>query len=166
MTNSKTVWVGLIVVALIAIGAYFFPKIQASFGGVSNLDTLEVTGLAVGSGCGNEFTTCTGTTATKHLFGTCTLTTTAGRLPLATSSLPFDCSATSVTSGDNVRVTLPSDGGSLGGTPGIILSYAKASTTADSIQVWLAIPFGAHSSVATSSFPLATTSVLWEAWDN
>lgn len=91
---------------------------------------------------------------------TCNLSTTVANLPVATSSKPFQCAITGVASGDQVYVTLPSDGGSLGGTPGIIMSYAKASTTANGyIEVGLAIPFGGFGSVATSSFPLATTSV-------
>ncbi len=102
-----------------------------------------------------------GTALSNVVTGTCTLSTTVANLPLATSSKPFDCPATGVESGDQVFVSLPSNGGSLGGTPGVIMTHAKASTTADYIQVWLAIPFGAHSSVATSSFPLATTSVQY-----
>ena len=42
---SKIQWVGLIAVAIIAIGGYFFPKVNASFGSVS-------------TNCANSSTTC------------------------------------------------------------------------------------------------------------
>ncbi|MFA6404937.1 MAG: hypothetical protein WCW03_02980 [Candidatus Paceibacterota bacterium] len=126
--------------------------------------TLTVSGLAT---LGNASTTLlsvggsTGTTMSQILKGTCNLSTTVLNLPLATSTKPFQCSVANVASGDLVFVTLPSDGGSLGGTPGLIMTYAKASSTATYIEVGLAIPFGSDSSVATSSFALATTSVSY-----
>lgn len=91
--------------------------------------------------------------------GTCTLTTTVGRLPLATSSQPFDCVANGVKSGDLVWGQINSDGGSLSGTGGIVLAFAKASTTANHIEAWLySRATSVGTTVASSSFSLATSS--------
>ena len=91
---------------------------------------------------------------------TCNLAIAAARLPLATSTQPFQCAITAVASGDQVWVAHPSDGGSQGRTGGITLGYAKASSTAGYIEVGLfSRPTSVGTTVATSSFTLATTSV-------
>lgn len=137
-------------------------NIEATAGTLTVGGTSTLTGKTT---MGNASTTLlsvggsTGTTMSQILKGTCNLSTTVLNLPLATSTKPFQCSVTSVASGDLVFVSLPSDGGSLGGTSGIIMTYAKASTTAGYIEVGLSAPFGSIVSVATSSFALATTSV-------
>jgi len=97
-----------------------------------------------------------GATITELKSTTCTLSTT--QLPLeATSTDVFYCAITGVASGDQVFVSLPSDNGAEGvaNFSGFMLSYARASTTAGYIEVGLSN----FSGVATSTFPLATTSV-------
>jgi len=97
-----------------------------------------------------------GSTISELKSTTCNLSITAARLPLATSTQPFQCAVTGVASGDQVYVSLPSDGGSLSGNGGVYVTYAKASTTAGFIEVGLALT---PMQVATSSFAGATTSV-------
>src|SRR3990167_3996477 len=47
--NNKNVWIGLVVVAIIAIGSYQFPKIQqAVFSGVPTLDGVDNPNVSIG----------------------------------------------------------------------------------------------------------------------
>lgn len=159
----KNTIVTVVVALLISVGfGFYFVGSQSNLGGLSERD-VKALSLTVGD---NPTTARDATKGTKHLFGTCNLATTAGRLPLATSSIPFDCSAQGVRSGDNVRVALRSDGATLLGTFPILLTAYLASSTNDYIHVFLAHPTDGVSAAATSSFALASTSVMWEAWDN
>jgi hypothetical protein len=156
MKNSTGVLLSVVVALLISLGVGYvvIRGVQSNLaqlgGGLSDRD-INAVSLKVGQN-GSKFGTLKATT--------CNLAITAGRLPLATSSQPFQCAITGVKSGDFVSVWLASDGGSLSGTGGIQTSYAKASTTAGYIEVGLySRPTSIGTTVATSSFSLATTSV-------
>lgn len=129
----------------------------STFSGGVTISSLGVTGTASSS----ALIVGSGTSIARILAGTCNPEITAGRLPLATSSQPFQCTVTGAVSGDKVFVSLPSDGGTLAGTFPILLTAAKASSTADYIEIYLAHPTDGVSAAATSSFALATTSVQY-----
>lgn len=156
MNNSKLIWGAIAITVVIALLGLKLPAAKAVLGavtGVTNYDTLGITGLKLGSGCNDSYTSCSGSTFTKKLKGTCTLVTSG--LPLvATSTGTFTCSATGVTSGDSVQVNLNANPTAFG-------SFAVVSAIAatDSITVQIANFTGA----STSSFPLATTSAVWNA---
>lgn len=145
----KNIIVPSLVALVVAIGVIQFMPVSQELGGlVQTNPTTFSGGMKVGQ---------TGTLASKVLFGNCNLATT--ELPLeATSTDAFTCSATGVRVGDNVSVVLSSDSGSVFG--GFIVAYAIAGT--DSITLGVNNQTG----VATSSFPLATTTAAWRALDN
>ncbi len=149
--NTKGVFLSVVVALLVSLGVGYLVvrNVQSSFGGLSERD-IKAVSLKVGDN-GSKFGMLQATT--------CNLAITAGRLPLATSTQPFQCAITGVKSGDFVSAVLPFDGGSLSGTGGIAISYAKASTTAGYIEVGLYSRGYPVTGVATSSFPLATSSV-------
>ena len=125
----------------------------ASFG-----STLNVTGATSFAGAMTLTSTfkvgTNGSTITELKSTTCNIAT--YELPLdATSTDAFYCAITGLASGDQVFVTLPSDNASA--TGGFQVSYAKASTTPDGAGVEIGIMNS--SGAATSTFPLATTSV-------
>ena len=160
MNSNSKVFVGVLIAVIIAIGGYFFPQVQSIVGsdgrgtrfpnGISVNSTVSPAsnGLRIGAN-GSEIVEMKSTT--------CNAATT--ELPLeATSTDAFTCSVTGVAAGDQVHVTLPSDSGSVFG--GFNISYAVASTDT--------VTFGVQNNtgVATTSFPLATTSVQVLYFDN
>lgn len=133
-----------IVIAAVALFAAFSPSSPKAGGSTSALWTMEG-GSKTGSG---------GTRINEVTTGTCNAATV--ELPLeATSTDAFTCSAPGVIAGQQVFISLPSDSGSFQG--GFQVSYTVAAT--DSITFGLMNSTGS----ATSSFPLATTSVQWYA---
>ena len=170
--NNKNLWVGLLVVLVIAIGGYLYPQVKGVFGvaGETNYNTTGVTGLKVGTSCGDSFSSTAANgcdTVTKFLVGTCNLTQSVPGSFVASTTGQFMCAVTGVLSGDNVYVTMPqpyiSSGnpylttvGAIGMGNGFIVSSAYASTT-DVIGVDLTNYTGA----ATSSFRWATTGVQY-----
>lgn len=155
MKNLKGYIISAIVALLLILGVNAVKPQQSSLSGLSERD-VQVVSLAIGT---NPATGQVATKAVKHLFGICNAAITT--LPLAaTSTEAHTCSASGVRSGDNVRITLPSDNALATGIGGLVLTYQTASTNS--------ITFGVLnlSGAATSTYPLATTSVMWEAWDN
>jgi hypothetical protein len=95
-----------------------------------------------------------GSTITQIVQGTCTATTAA--LPAeATSSITMSCAATGVATGDRAFVNLPAQPTSFGSFG---VNDVRVTGT-DTITFTINNLTG----VATSSFPLATTSVKWWA---
>jgi hypothetical protein len=147
---NKNLIIGVLALLAVIGGFLYFSKDTNILAGTTNLNSLNLdTSLIVGP---------SGSTINELVATTCTLTTTVSRLPLATSSQPFDCAVTGMASGDIVFGSLASDGGSLSGTTGIRLSSINASTTAGYAQVWLSHQSDNVLAAATSSFALATTS--------
>ena len=152
--------VGLLVVGVVGWFTPSLPQIKQEFGAAGNLlaenyipyimynggfNTEKGVKIGANGGDINELKSTT-----------CTLSTT--QLPLeATSTDVFYCAIDGVASGDQVFVSLPSDNGAEGVSnfSGFMLGYAKASSTAGYIEVGISN----FSGVATSTFPLATTSV-------
>lgn len=142
------IWLAIAVAIVIAlIGLVGGNQSEPAVAGMSNLDGLTLVpvdstdGLKVGSN---------GSTNQEIKSTTCTLATT--ELPLeATSTDAFTCAITGVNTGDQVFVSLPSNSGSNLG--GFVVDSATAGS--GTITVGITNLTGA----ATSSFPLATTTV-------
>jgi hypothetical protein len=152
MQSIKTIWVALIVVAIIAIGGYAYPHAGALLGRVG---TQFPHGITIGD------TSLSASNLSKKIVGTCNPTF-SGTSLAASSSGQFFCTVTGARSGDNIRVTLPvgaganaQGAGSIYG--GFVLSGAYA-TTSDVIGLNITNFTGA----ATSSFIQATTTVQYE----
>lgn len=138
-------------VAIIAIGAYYYPGakniVQNSFGGTTNYDTVSVNGLALGTGCNTGGASCNGTTFSRFNGSTCFIKAYATTIAASTTA-NVDCQGTAaigtitgtasaltgVTDGDNVQVTLST---TTAGTQsnGIAIIGAGASTTAGYITL-------------------------------
>lgn len=162
ITENKIIGAIAVLALVLSVVGLVGGNQSASFGGITNYDALSLTeGLLV-----NGSTTLTtqlkvgasGTTNTKFLTGTCNVYT--SNLPfLATSTSAFAClSATGVASGDKVFVALPNVNADVNqGLAGGFTVVGTYATTADAFGFDLFNNFGA----ATSSFPLATTSVQY-----
>lgn len=146
MTQNKIrALVALGVVAVLFVGglALFGGKNLGGSGAYEALQTRWGNGLYIGQ---------TGTLVSNVIEGTCNAATT--QLPLeATSTDDFTCSVTGALAGDRVSVTLASNSGSVYG--GFTISHAVATT--DTVTFGIVNLTGA----ATSSFPLASTSVQY-----
>lgn len=145
MTKFQTIF---LVIAGIVISVLFSAVFIANgdkVGGVySQVSNVFGTGVYVGEVGGNS------ELLEKVVTTTCNASTT--ELPLeATSTDAFSCTITGARSGDNVSVSLPYTSDLYGG----IVTSGRATATTDTIT------FGVTnlSGVATTSFPLATTSV-------
>lgn len=147
MTSEKKLWVALIAVAILALGGYYYPTVKGSvetaFGGVTNYDEVDATALKIGGANGSRVgpiiaTTCNAAIAT---------------LPLAASSTATaTCAVTGVAAGDIVTVFIPGTT-SFSAWGGLFVGGATPSTNTITFQYFNG------SGAATSSFPLATTSV-------
>lgn len=174
MENKVHNWVntvGIFVIAAVVIfgmvgGNTNQNQNNKSVAGVTNYDSIETEGLAVGDGCDNEGNTCVGTTHTKFISGTCNLSQKSPGSHAASSSKQYYCAVSGVTAGDKVFASLPAGAGinadGAGSTwGGFTINNAQA-TSSDFIQVSLMNYTGA----ATSTFPQATTSVQYWVLDN
>ena len=153
--ESKTL-IGLVVVAIIAIGAYWFPQVSSFLGGATNYDALGVEELKIGVDCNDSptYPTCGGSAVTALNSGTCNASFDGTSLA-ATSSGTFICSASNVLSGDKVFVSLP-----IGAKSGANLNFVEFSgyaTTTGKFGFAILNMTGA----ATTSFVQATTSVQY-----
>ena len=107
MTN-KSLTIGLVVVAIVAIIGIFMPILpngKSVFGAVTgetNLNTLGVSGLKLGSACNDSFGSSGCQTNTKFASGACYPALPSNLGFLATSTIVMDCVASSVVSGDRV----------------------------------------------------------------
>lgn len=73
-------------------------------GGVTNYDTVEASGLAIGSGCNDFYGTCTGATYTQTYSGTCTLVSDSSIA--ATSTGTGTCAISGLLAGDKVYLDI------------------------------------------------------------
>lgn len=150
--NKRNLIIGLVVVLVIAIiGLYFFRNSGGKVGAAitSNLPSMGLANLAVGSGCDTSYGTCTGTNLNRVNAGTCYLapyattiaaTTTSavdcqGTLAWNASSADGRTALTGVTFGDSVIAMLSTTTAKLGNPLGLILAGASASTTAGHIEL-------------------------------
>ena len=165
--------ISIIIAALalvVAISVAIFGGSSGSnlLAGVSNYDSLEAEGLAIGDGCDNEQDSCTGTTFTQILSGSCnasfshddkTLESTGSME--ATTTGRFFCTATGAASGDRVFVFLPIGANSAADgnddqANGFAIVNAYATTTNR-----IGFDMFNFTGAATSSFTQATTSVKY-----
>ena len=138
-------WIALIVVAIIAIGGWFTPMGKSLLGAVgswTNYYGVSVAQFRVGSGCDDEFGTCTGTSLEGIVTGACTIWTPATTIAASTTQQAVCQSATdgSLTSGltgvtaDSVcSVRMASSTNTT--SNGLVVGGTSASSTAGSIVV-------------------------------
>lgn len=138
--NKKYIIVGLVAIVIIAIAGYALTHRSVRFGaitGETNYNTVGVTGLKVGSSCGDTFTSTTanGCKSIPHMLtATCSLI--ADNSITATSTGYAYCTGvTGVTSSDNVLALFSTS--TLGQnvvSEGFSIVSAKASSTAGAID--------------------------------
>lgn len=142
---SRIIGVLALVIAIIGI---FTPAgqsvVKGALGGVSNYDTIGVTGLQVGPGC-NGGGTCTGSTLSFVSKGTCFLI--ANTSITASTTQNVDCAYTGVVAGDTVIASLQA---SSTNASNYIIRGVQASTTAGFIT------FSLLNQTGTSAVPAAT----------
>lgn len=133
--NNKKLTIGLVVVAIIAIIALFTPTAAKSFrtGAVSvattNLPSMGLAKVQVGSGCDQAYTSCTGSPVSQHNFGFCYIQPYATTIA-ASSTANVDCQGTAaIGSPTNMAVDTPLTGVNNGDVIVASLSTTTAGTT-------------------------------------
>lgn len=138
----KNLWIGLIVVAIIAIGGYFFPQVSGLLGGTTNYDTLSASALKIGVGCNDGFGTCTGSTISSINAGNCTIWAGANTIAASTTQQVVCQSATDgtlasgltgLTANSICQVNMASSTNTT--SNGLVIGGVSASSTAGSIVV-------------------------------
>lgn len=156
-SNNNGLWVGLIAVAILALGGYFFPQIQTLAGSVG---TRFPHGLAVGTTAsvtdGKLTVGNSGSALGNVIFGNCTLTVQTGTIAASTTA-PYDCAVTGATAASTVLAAL-STTTAYGATQvsGFYAVSAKASTTAGFITVLLFNGTGTANNPSTAGYASST----------
>ncbi len=104
MNNTKIIWCAVVVVAIIALIGVFSPQSSVSpkvGGATTNLNSLGVTTLYVGSGCSDEFSSCSGTGIALLQTGTASTCTASSSAP-ANKSVTLECAVSGLLSTDKV----------------------------------------------------------------
>lgn len=147
MTSNKSLWMALIVVAIIAVLGLVFPRLGSqivSFGGVTNYDELDATALKIGGTNGSRVGPVIATT--------CTLL--ANNTIAATSTGPVDCAVTGVVAGDVVFASLATTTATGAfNTANYIVASAMASTTSGFVTLRI------YNGTGASAIPAATSGV-------
>lgn len=143
---TKNIIVTALVALVVSAGFGFISQddLSSKVSGLSERD-IQAVSLKVASN---------GTKVTKEIVGTCNASMAATLA--ATSTGNATCTVTGARSGDIVQVTLPSRSGNYNG---FVVTNAVAST--DTITFGIMNLTG----TATTSFPLATTSVMYRVTD-
>lgn len=150
MNFIKQNFLAILIIVFLGVSAVI--SNNAKFGVAANVTTFT-NPLIFSSSTGVKFST-SGTAVVGVNFGTCTAIVYASLA--ATSSQRADCVATGAASGDKVIVMLP-QAARASANDNFIIAGASASSTAGYISFNLYNMTG----VATSSYPLATTSVQY-----
>lgn len=150
-SNSGMAWVA-VVIAIFALGAALFynPVAEEAAPDSGAAGSRYPNGITVGKVDQSP--------TNVALFRTGTCNAAMATTLAATSSAAATCTVTGVASGDIVSVALPQAGASAAAFGGFLVSGTKATT--DTITFSIFNGTGA----ATSSFPLATTSVQYQVW--
>lgn len=167
MRNSA--FIVALVAVVIAIAAFFFPSagsnILGAVGSWTNYYGVSSAQQRVGSGCDDEFGTCTGTTVSGFNFGTCYVQSASATIS-ASSTATVDCQAstngtqsalTGVTTNDSVSVMFSTT------TPttyeGLQILGASASSTAGYITMKVFNGTG-----TTFTWTAAASTTQYRAW--
>lgn len=148
MQSSTKIWVALIAVAIIALGGYAYPQVQARLGGVTNYDEVDATAIKIGGTNGSRIG--------PVISGTCNLLG-MDASATATTSSPYDCAVTGVVSGDTVIATL----GTTSLTANLVkngwfIVGAKASSTSGFITIQIANYTGGAATPSTQQVGSST----------
>ena len=161
MKTLKNNWVALVAVVIAILGLFFGGSTTTVVkpGAITtNLPSFGLASLAVGSACGDAFTTCNGTELTGLVAGSCNLIGTNAS-QAASSTKAYDCAVTNMTSSYKVMAILASSTAPV--TAGIgpwSIDAAKASTTAGYVTVLLH-NYGA--SAVPSATGVGSSTVIW-----
>lgn len=137
MNNNRNLWIAVIVVAIIAVIGVFSPQVAKTFGSITtNLPSIGLADLSVGSTCGDGYTTCNGTDITGLIATSCNLIGTDGS-QAASTTVAYDCAVTNLTSSYKVIAQLASSTGASASNPAYVITAAKASSTAGYATVLL-----------------------------
>lgn len=149
--DSILKWSG--VVALVILAILFVPKLFSAqaLGGATNYDTISASVLQIGSGCNSSFGTCTGTSVSQIVKGTCNLI--GAPTITATSSAAMDCAVSGVVAGDTVFFTQPTT------TPSTFEGWRVTSANASSTSGF--ITFILYNATGANAIPpiTATSSI-------
>lgn len=130
MSNDKRLWVAVVAVAIIAVGAYFYP--QQAAGLLGAVGTRFPNGLAVGTTSPAQGKLLIGTNGTNIgnvNFQTCSLILASYTLA-ASSTVTADCAVTGAQTGDVVFAQFATTTPGAGTGAGWLITGASASTTA------------------------------------
>ena len=118
----------------------------------TNLASLGLADLSVGSGCDSSYSSCTGSDLTKMLTGTCNLFGTSDALVAYTPKVA-SCLATGVRSGDKIFVSLASTTNA-----GMVSVLA---TAASSSNDYIAVVLDSATTTVTSITAVGTSTQYW-----
>lgn len=157
MNSTRNIWVALIAVAILALGAYAFPKatqqvVEHVAGGITTGTNFKF-GISVGN------TTTLGVVPTniaKVLASTCSLIAPSFTVA-ASTTVAMDCAVTGAVSGDKVIAQFASSTATFGGWQ---ITGASASTTSGFITLNVYNAIGV-SSLIPASLASSTTYWLW-----
>jgi len=148
MNSNKSLWIAVVVVAIIAVGGYFFPQV-AQLLNLGRVGTQMPNGVTIGS---------SGTNNRNVIDGTCTLIVQAGT-QVASTTAPYDCAVTGLTS--SFTSTLAQFSTSTAFTTsqafGFVIVGSKASTTAGYLTVLLLNATGAAANASTLGYASTTS---------
>ncbi len=136
----KKIIIGVIIALIVIVAGFFLlKKTSTNVGNITNISDLETNTFAVGPGCDNSFSTCTGTVINRINTGICYIRPYATTI-VATSTASVDCQGTlawgasgmsalaGVTKDDNIVAVLSTTTAGTIST-GLSIIGASASTT-------------------------------------
>lgn len=144
MDFLKQNWIGLVAMLIAILGCYL-PVQNAILGGVTNYDEVDATAIKAGG--------TNGTRLGPIISTTCNLIQSAAGSHAATTTKEYLCAITGVSASDYVSAVLP-QGAYAASYGGFGIAGAYATTTG-----FVGVQVINLTGTATSSFPLATTSV-------
>lgn len=134
--KTSSLWIAVIVVAIIAVGGYIYPQVTNRVGSINtNFTNIGVTGLSVGSTCGDNYTSCNGTAISKILTGTCNLIGGSSDTIAASGKKSAYCAVAGVVAGDKVFANLATSTDPNVGS--VVVLGSSASSTSGYIEVTL-----------------------------
>lgn len=158
LKNIITAGVTALVVALVVV-VLVGGNQSVHLGGVTNYDTLSITGLTLGT----QSTTTAASPVQTKMYGTsCTLIGT-DISHTASTTKPYDCAITGVTSSDKVMAIYASTTPiGAGNTLGWTVMGAKASTTAGYVTILLGNFTGASAAPSVTSVGSTTPVFIYQ----
>lgn len=146
--------IGAVIVLIVGIVLGYSTHSTNKVGGVTNTSALSAATLAIGSGCDNEFSTCTGSTINGIITAN-TPTCTASSSIAATNAKSLECAVTGLLSTDKVFVQATTTLSSVS----LTLEGAYASTTANGYIEYV-ISNASTTAITSSQNDVRNTNIL------